>query len=58
MLACSVTPDEKIYYQPNYSSSYGSDLFNVAAIMIESRQVNGIPVLRTNWVEHFIYKKR
>ena len=57
-LACSATPNEVIDYQPDCCNSCGNDLSNVAATMIESRQVIDIPVIRTTCVEHRIYQKK
>lgn len=57
-LACSAAPDEEIDYQPDYCNNCGNDLSNVAAIMIESRQVIDIPVIKTTCVEHRIYQKK
>lgn len=56
-LECYAVIDETIDHKTNYCHKCGKDLSNVDEVLIETRQVIDIPVIKPVCIEHRIYRK-
>lgn len=56
-LECSVVIDTIINHVPDYCNCCGKDLRNIPEVLIESRQVIDIPVIKPLCTEHRVYQR-
>ena len=56
-LECAAFIDTVIHHVPDYCNCCGEDLRNVAEILIETRQVIDIPIIKSVCTEHRVYQR-
>jgi len=56
-LECSLAIDTIVEHMPNYCNCCGTDLNGVPEVLIDTRQVIDIPVIKPTCTEHRIYRK-